>query len=147
MSIAMTREERESFLADLHIGLISVPDDNGPLTCPVWYAYEPGGEIWLVTPADARKLRNVEVGTRVGFCAQDEELPPKYVTVQGEVTAIEPASAEKEVTEMAVRYLGEEIGAAYVSGTREEDPRDEVVVRIRPDTWFSADFAKRFAES
>jgi nitroimidazol reductase NimA-like FMN-containing flavoprotein (pyridoxamine 5'-phosphate oxidase superfamily) len=147
MSIAMSRDERETFLAGLHIGLLTVPDGNGPLTCPVWYAYEPGGEIWLVTPAEARKLRNVAVGTRVGFCAQDEELPPKYVTVQGEVTAIDPATAEKEVTEMAVRYLGEEIGAAYVKGTREADPKEEVVVRIRPVHWFSADFAKRFEQA
>jgi hypothetical protein len=75
--------------------------------------------------------------------AQDEELPPKYVSVEGPVTAIDPASVEGDVTAMAVRYLGEEIGAMYVQGTRAADPRDEVVVRMRPERWFSADFAKR----
>ncbi len=50
MSLSMTRAEREAFLADLHIGVISIADgEHGPLTCPVWYAYEPGGEIGLVT--------------------------------------------------------------------------------------------------
>jgi hypothetical protein len=43
---------------------------------------------------------------------------------------------------MAQRYLGEELGAAYVEGTRTEDAADEVVVRIRPERWLSADFAK-----
>jgi nitroimidazol reductase NimA-like FMN-containing flavoprotein (pyridoxamine 5'-phosphate oxidase superfamily) len=144
MSIAMNRDEREAFLADLHIGILTVPDEHGPLTCPVWYAYEPGGEVTVVTPADSRKAKNIEIGTRVSFCAQDEELPPKYVSVQGAVTAIEPATAEGAVTAMAVRYLGEEIGAGYVAATREADPRDEVLVHIVPDRWYSADFAKRW---
>lgn len=144
MSIAMNRDEREAFLADLHIGILTVPHEHGPLTCPVWYAFEPGGEITVVTPADARKVQGLEPGTRVSFCAQDEELPPKYVSVQGSVTAVVPAQAEVEVTAMAVRYLGDELGAAYVAGTREADPRDEVVIHIRPDRWYSADFAKRW---
>ena len=40
MSLVMTRQERERFLSDLHVGIISVPEEGrGPLTVPVWYAY------------------------------------------------------------------------------------------------------------
>ena len=46
MSLAMTKQERETFLADLHVGIISIPEDGrGPLTVPIWYSYEPGGEL------------------------------------------------------------------------------------------------------
>jgi len=41
----MTKQERETFLADLHVGIISVPEQGrGPLTVPIWYLYEPGGQ-------------------------------------------------------------------------------------------------------
>jgi hypothetical protein len=29
-----------------------------PLTMPVWYTYEPGGELWLVTDKNSRKAQS-----------------------------------------------------------------------------------------
>src|SRR4029453_16252084 len=50
MSLQMSRAERESFLADVHVGVISIEEPGrGPLSVPIWYAYQPGGELWLVT--------------------------------------------------------------------------------------------------
>ena len=44
MSLAMTKQEREAFLADLHVGVISIDEaGRGPLTVPIWYDYQPGG--------------------------------------------------------------------------------------------------------
>ena len=55
-SLAMTRAEREAFLAAVHVGVISLADgERGPLTVPIWYGYEPGGELWIVTDRDSRK--------------------------------------------------------------------------------------------
>jgi nitroimidazol reductase NimA-like FMN-containing flavoprotein (pyridoxamine 5'-phosphate oxidase superfamily) len=45
----MTREERETFLANLHVGVLAIPSDGAPLTAPIWYDYEPGGDIWVLT--------------------------------------------------------------------------------------------------
>lgn len=40
MSLFMTKRERETFLADVHVGIISIAEQGrGPLTVPVWYAY------------------------------------------------------------------------------------------------------------
>lgn len=37
MTLLMTREEREMFLADLHVALVSIPEEaRGPLTVPIW---------------------------------------------------------------------------------------------------------------
>lgn len=36
MTLTMTREEREAFLAEPHVGVISIPEpDHGPLTVPI----------------------------------------------------------------------------------------------------------------
>jgi len=144
MSMNMDEAERQGFLAGIHIGVLSIPDgDRGPLTVPLWYAYEPGGDIVLVTPTESRKGKLLEEGLRVSLVAQDEEMPPKYVSIEGPVVSITPADVDDDVRPMATRYLGDEIGNAYVDMTRAEDPRDELVVRIRPERWFSVDYAKR----
>jgi nitroimidazol reductase NimA-like FMN-containing flavoprotein (pyridoxamine 5'-phosphate oxidase superfamily) len=58
MSTAMSRSEREAFLSDVHVGILSVnQSDYGPLAVPVWYFYEPRGEVTVITPADSRKAR------------------------------------------------------------------------------------------
>ena len=148
-SIAMSKDEREAFLADVHVGVFSIPrEGQGPLTCPVWYQYEPGGEIVVVTPADSRKAKLLRPGARVSFCVQQEEMPPKYVSVEGTVLSLDPADIDADVRPLTHRYLGKEVGDNYVDATRTGDQaQDEVVIRIRPERWLSADFSKRFAQA
>lgn len=40
--------DRELFLAEPRIAALSVSagEGRGPLTVPIWYEYEPGGEAW-----------------------------------------------------------------------------------------------------
>jgi nitroimidazol reductase NimA-like FMN-containing flavoprotein (pyridoxamine 5'-phosphate oxidase superfamily) len=39
MALTMTRLEREAFLADVHVGMISIAEEGrAPLTVPIWYA-------------------------------------------------------------------------------------------------------------
>jgi len=97
MSLTMTKEEREVFLADVHVGVISVADDDhGPLTVPVWYSYEPGGEVRIITARRSRKGKLLECAGRFSLCAQTETPPYKYVSVEGPVVAIEPADLERD---------------------------------------------------
>ena len=50
MSLAMSEHERQAFLADVHVGVISIERDDGPpLTVPIWYGYEPGELVWIIT--------------------------------------------------------------------------------------------------
>jgi nitroimidazol reductase NimA-like FMN-containing flavoprotein (pyridoxamine 5'-phosphate oxidase superfamily) len=143
--ITMSESERQAFLAEPRIGMVSINEPGrGPLTVPVWYDYTPGGEVTFVTPAESRKAALLAVGDRMSIAVQDEEMPPKYVSVEGTITAVDPATVDDHISPMAVRYLGEEIGRLYVETTRAEDPRDEVIVSVRPERWYSADFAKRF---
>lgn len=142
MPAPMTREEREAFLAGIHVGVLSVDEPGrGPLSVPVWYLYQPGGEIVVVTRPQARKARLLSAGTRVAFLAQSEEMPPKYVTVQGRVVSAAPADIARDVKPVVRKYLGAEVGDAYVDGTR-PNGTDEIVVRIRPERWYSRDFSR-----
>jgi PPOX class probable F420-dependent enzyme len=147
MSLAMTKDEREGFLAGLHVGVISIPEPGrGPLTVPIWYAYESGGELWVITDRTSRKGRLLAEATRISLCAQSEAPPYQYVSVEGPVVAIEPADRERHARPMARRYLGAELGDRYVEATRgEREAGGSVVVRVRPERWLSVDYGKQFS--
>jgi len=143
----MTRPEREGFLADLHVGIISIPEDGrGPLTVPVWYAYEPGRELRLVTGRTSRKGRLLERAGRFSLCVHTEIPPYKYVSIEGPIIAIDTADLERDLRPLAHRYLGVETGEAYLATTREEH-LDNVLVRMRPERWRTVDYAKMGASS
>jgi nitroimidazol reductase NimA-like FMN-containing flavoprotein (pyridoxamine 5'-phosphate oxidase superfamily) len=145
MSLSMTKDEREAFLAGLHVGVISIPEPGrGPLTVPIWYAYEPGGEPWVLTERSSRKGRLLETGARISLCVQSEQPPYQYVSVEGPVIAIEAADVERHARPMARRYLGPELGDRYVEATRGERG-ESIVVRMRPERWLTVDYRKQFA--
>ncbi len=143
---SMTRAEREAFLADVHVGVLGLADTGcGPLTLPIWYDYEPGGELRFITGRDSRKGRLLVAGARVSLCAQSETPPYKYVSVEGAVARVEDADLERDVRSMARRYLGREGGDGYVEYVRTAHPdQDDVIVRVRIERWLTMDFAKEF---
>src|SRR6185437_1850363 len=84
MSLAMTPAEREAFLAEVHVAVVTVADDDGrgPLAIPLWYDYQPGGEIVLVTDRNSRKTQLIRRAGRVTVCAQTQEMPYRYASVE-----------------------------------------------------------------
>ena len=142
MSLAMTKQEREDFLADLHVGIISVVEEGrGPLTVPIWYSYEPGGELRVVTARTSRKAQLLQHAGRFSVCVQTETPPYRYVSVEGPVITIEPADVERDRRPLAHRYLGARRGDRYIENTPSEDVGN-VVVRMRPERWLTVDYAK-----
>jgi len=141
MSLAMTRAEREEFLAGMHVGVISIPRvERGPLTVPIWYDYTPGEQVWVVTGQGSAKGKLLGIGTRVSLCAQTESLPYKYVSIEGPVSSVEPATLDGDLRPMATRYLGDELGNAYAD---ESGAEGQVRVNIAPERWTTEDYAKR----
>lgn len=135
----MTTDEKQRFLADLHVGVVAIPDPSrGPLCVPVWYDYQPGGDLWFITEPESRKGKLLRHGLRISLCAQVETPPYSYVSVEGPIVALEPAG--DQLLPMAVRYLGEEMGRAYV---QEAAADTDVLVRIRPERWLAVDYGKR----
>jgi nitroimidazol reductase NimA-like FMN-containing flavoprotein (pyridoxamine 5'-phosphate oxidase superfamily) len=143
MALTMTKGERDAFLADIHVAVISVAaDGHGPLVVPTWYSYEPGGEVRIVTGRESRKGKLLERAGRFSLCVQTETLPDKYVSVEGPIVAVEAADLERDRRPLARRYLGTEVGDSYIESTR--DVVGHVLVRMRPARWLTVDYAKQY---
>jgi len=140
MSYTMTREEREAFLADLHVGVIGITaPGRGPVVVPIWYSYEPGQEIKFVTYKNSQKARLLEAAGRFTLCVQNEAPPYQYVSVEGPILSIEEADHYRDLKPIAVRYLGEKEGEQYVQDTIDDQ---ELLVRMMPERWSTADYGK-----
>jgi len=138
----MTKQEREDFLADLHVGIISIVEEGrGPLAVPIWYSYAPDGEVRVVTGMASRKTELIRRAGRFSLCAQTEKRPYKYVSVEGPIVAIEPADLERDRRPLAHRYLGIRAGDRYIERTRAETV-ESVLVRMRPERWLTVDYGK-----
>ncbi|WP_327119771.1 pyridoxamine 5'-phosphate oxidase family protein [Nocardia sp. NBC_01730] len=135
----MTSEEREAFLAELHVGVIAVErTDRAPLSVPIWYSYAPGGEVLVWTETGSVKEKLIRAAGRFSLTAQVEQPPYRYVTVEGSVTGIEPAT-DATVRPIAVRYLGVEAGADFAE---QNTTSNSILIRMRPERWLSTDYSK-----
>ena len=144
MTLAMTPGERETFLAGVHVGVLSVEDPGrGPLTVPVWYSYEPGGLVSIITGRSSRKALRIEAEQRISLCAQTETAPYQYASVEGPVVRVDATVEPAERQAVAYRYLGQEFGDLYLAAT-EADAAENVVVRMRPERWLTVDYHKQF---
>jgi PPOX class probable F420-dependent enzyme len=142
MSLTMTKVEREAFLADVHVAVISVAEHGrGPLVVPIWYSYEPGGEVRIITGRTSRKGKLLERAGRCSLCVQTGTPPYKYVSVEGPIVAVEAADLERHRRPLSRRYLGTEVGDSYIESTR--DAVGNVLVRMRPERWLTVDYAKQ----
>jgi nitroimidazol reductase NimA-like FMN-containing flavoprotein (pyridoxamine 5'-phosphate oxidase superfamily) len=144
MTFPMTPTERETFLAAVHVGILSVDDPgHGPLSVPVWYSYESGGTVDVVTGRDSLKGRRLRVAGRFALCAQNETPPYAYVSVEGPIAEIVDPVAAEILRAMAYRYLGQEFGDLYLAAT-ENDAPNQVMFRLAIERWRSTDYAKQF---
>lgn len=134
-SLSMGRQEREEFLADVHIGVLGISrGEKAPILVPVWYRYV-DGVVEISTSSATRKVALVRANPRVTLCVQNETNPPAYVSVEGTVT-IEELSPEVTLA-IASRYLGPEAAAQFMAVTE-----DDTLLRLHVDMWRSTDFAK-----
>lgn len=142
MSTKMTVAQREAFLADLHVGVLSIADvdGRGPLQVPIGYDYEPGCDIRISTKASSRKLQLARAVSRVGFLVQSEVFPYRYVSVEGPVVREEPTDPE-EHRARSIRYLGEEMGQKYFEAVKPAIA-EMVTLAIRPERWRTYDAGK-----
>jgi hypothetical protein len=144
MSFAMTKDEREAFLADLHVGVISIAEEGrGPLTVPIWYTYKPGGDLYIITGQKSRKALLIEQAGRFSLCVQTEQPPYQYVSVEGPVVGIGPVDPEADLRPIARRYLGAEGGDQWMASVGyPASASEDILVRMRPERWFALDTGK-----
>ena len=140
MTFTMTSSERESFLAEVHVGILGIEaHGRAPVLVPIWYSYEPGGDITFLTYKESRKVKLLQDAGRFSLCVQNERRPYKYVSVEGSIISLEEADNEQDLKPIARRYLGPEKGDEYVDATKGDE---RLIIRMRPRRWSSADYSK-----
>jgi hypothetical protein len=136
---AFSETERQDFLAALHVGVLSVAaDGRPPASVPIWYDYTPGGDIRINTGASSRKAKLVEQAGALTLVVQREEPPYQYVVVEGTVVDTTKPTPLDVREAIAIRYLGEDGGRAFVQSL---EGQESVLFTIRPDRWLTADFS------
>jgi uncharacterized protein len=136
---AFSEIEREEFLAAKHVAVLSVAaDGRPPASVPMWYDYTPGGNILINTGAGSRKAKLIERAGAVTLVVQNEEPPYQYVVVEGTVVDTTTPTPTDLREAIAIRYLGEEGGRAFV---RSMEGQNTALFSIRPDRWITADFS------
>jgi nitroimidazol reductase NimA-like FMN-containing flavoprotein (pyridoxamine 5'-phosphate oxidase superfamily) len=145
VSRRMTEQECQQFLAQPHIGVLSVASDADrlPLTVPLWYGYQPGSNITFFTGTQGRKARKTNLIRKAGVLSllvQREGYPYGYVTVEGTAVGEErPPSAERMLA-IARRYQSEETARGFVEAELENPSGELVLFEVRSDRCLSADF-------
>lgn len=135
----MSKAEREGFLSKPHVGILGVDHPGrGPLTVPIWYDYEPGGDVVVLTGPTSLKATLIAEAGRFSLCVQQESLPYRYVMVEGTVNDTRDADLETDELPMAVRYLGKKMGTRYC----EDSTAKSIRISMTPDHWFSGDYGK-----
>ena len=141
----LTEQEREEFLAEPRVGVVSVASEGErpPLTVPVWHAYEPGGHLSFFTGTQGRKARKIDLIERAGvltFSVQHGEMPFKYVTVEGTVVGADRPPSPVHMLAVVRRYLPQEAAQGFVEGELAHPASQLVLFTVRPDRWISFDF-------
>lgn len=141
----MTRREREAFLAEPRVGVLSVAGEEGrpPLAAPSFYGYEPGGEITFFTNTErrrARKVARIEATGRVSLTVQHAEPPYRHVTVEAALIGADRRPPAERIVAIASRYMPEEHARGLAAAELEDPESTFVLFTARPERWLTADF-------
>ena len=134
---SMSSEEREAFLADVHVGILAIErPGRGPLALPIWYRYV-DGVVEIGMDGESHKAKLLQESGRATLTVQTETPPYKYVCVEGPVTIL---NERQDDFEMASRYLGTKLGRWYADTN--PSTSSSVVAQLVPESWSTMDFAK-----
>ena len=105
----LSEQEQQNFLAERHVGVLSVARgaSRPPLSTPIWYGYEPGGDVTFFTTVGASKVKVIQAAGVVSMTVQREEPPYKFLTIAGTLVRTGPPTAD-QLYAIARRYQPEE---------------------------------------
>jgi PPOX class probable F420-dependent enzyme len=124
----MTDDERETFLRQANVAVLGTVDARErPHAAPVWYLYDDG--VFRISTGDgSQKHRNILANPNISLVIDQRALPYYAVMVQG-TAHIGQAFSVEDSLRLAVRYLGENLGARYAERANAEA---SVSLTIRP---------------
>ena len=124
---------------------IATGDQSPPMSAPVWYGYEQGGNITFFTGTTGKKPKKVQLLEKTGVltvCVQKESFPYKYATVECSVVKTDRPPTEDQIFAIARRYLGDDRGKDFVKMVFSKPNSELVLFTVRPDRWLTSDYTE-----
>ncbi|MGE0029066.1 MAG: pyridoxamine 5'-phosphate oxidase family protein [Thermoleophilia bacterium] len=140
----MTATEREQFLAEPRVAVLSVAGAGGrpPHSTPTFYAYA-GGDVTFFTNTERRSARKVALIAAAGavtLTVQEPEYPFRYATVECRVVATARPTAE-QVRAIASRYMPADAADGMAARETSDPGSTMLLYTARPERWLTADFS------
>ena len=137
MGHVLSSAERAAFLAEPHVGVISIEAPaRAPLCVPIWYAWHDEGVLGFWMDGASRKVRCLREAGRLSFCVQQTTRPYRYASVEADVLCVTPIDWAMELAPLVRRYLEADAAQAYLAALGgAEGVAGDVYVRARPTHW------------
>jgi hypothetical protein len=116
--------------------------DGTPRVVPIWFHWD-GHEFVLGTPPAAPKLKALPANDRVALTIDSDSMPYHVLMVRGTCVVQLVDGVTPEYAASARRYMGQELGDAWVEQVRTTSSR-MARIAIRPDWVGILDFETRF---
>ena len=120
--------------------LATVDDDGMPRVVPIWFIHH-DGEICFTPRGPAAFLANLRHDPRVGLSIDEEPLPYRKLSVQGEARLVHDVGDDDAWRDLyrhiAYRYVDKDVADAYVDNTIDQ-PRALLAVPLsgsKVTTW------------
>ncbi len=107
MASIIPDEFRDLFEKKVFGHLATVMKDGSPQVTPVWVDFD-GTYVRVNTAKGRLKDKNMRRNPRVAISLQDPENPYRYMTVRGEIEAIEEKGADDHIDSLAKKYMGQD---------------------------------------
>ncbi|QCR19222.1 pyridoxamine 5'-phosphate oxidase family protein [Agrococcus sp. SGAir0287] len=135
--MALNSDARQALLAQPLTPILAIDrPGHPPIAVPVWHAYEPGGDAWIMVGAESEKARLLRAAGGATLVVQEVAPRTRYAAASCEVVDEHPATDDERRT-LAERYLPPEEVQQYLDVAASFGP--EVVVVLRPVAWRAAD--------
>lgn len=137
----MSDEEIEALLRAREVAVLATADRHGrPEATPVWYDYREG-RVRVLVHSNSRKARNIRENPRVSLTVDTRSAPYRGVVLRGEAGLSGPDPGLRR--ELALRYLGKDVGERYLAATSRFDVED-ALVSMRVTSRYSWDYSKGY---
>ncbi len=125
----MVSSELEPMLEEANVAVLASVDTKGRAhAAPIWYLYE-NGDFLISTGRGSQKHKNVEANPNITLVIDRRDLPYLAAMIRG-TAQIEGALSDEQRQKLAFRYLGEEMGRAYLKST---EGGSSVTIRLKPE--------------
>ena len=132
----LSQSELDTFLSEPNIAVVASSGPAGkPHAMPIWYMWR-DGKVLFHTGGESKKMRNLRKNARVSVVVDTKVAPYKVVVIEG--TAREIPGDQALGREVAIHYLGPQMGEAYAARSAEPG----ALVEVTPTKIISWDYAR-----